>query len=74
MKYKTLEKQIDSLPTQYVSLIQNLVEALSEKASEPRKHLAWLEERWGVKDDTETFFSPWKIDGGLPTREELHER
>lgn len=63
MDYEMLVKQIKELPTQYVALVQELVDALgSSQNVQGRQHLDWLKETWDVKDTTPI------------TREELHER
>lgn len=77
MNAETLARQIETLPSEYVVLLQQLVDALGGKKTEqsykidiPVKEeqckrgqpLEWMLETWDTQDP-----SPW-------TREELHER
>lgn len=74
---ETLARKIETLPSEYSTLVQKLVDALGELSAknDAIAETDALENENTLKTNIECLFEPWHIDGEkIPTREELHER
>lgn len=76
-----LAKQIEELPNEYITLIENIINSFNNSYSNYTKkakntHIKKLQNIQDIEDDMNIFFNNnWSFkDEKIPTRQEIHER